>query len=156
MVARQPVDPEILIEEREKTMDEVVLQEKQGDITILWLNWPDLLNAINAALLASLVAHIRDNRNSRALVLQGMGRAFCAGEDLKETLTSHPGNTDELRRTLEALQEITRFSQVSLSCDRRSAWFRGRRGAEIALVADLSGESRIDVFVSLRCPLAML
>jgi len=119
-------------------MDEVVLQEKQGDITILSLNRPDSLNAINAALLASLVAHIHDNRNSRTLVLQGMGRAFCAGEDLKETLTPHQGNADELRSALEALQEITRLL-TSLPCPVIAAvhGFAVGAGAEIALLADL-------------------
>ena len=50
------------------------------------LDRPDVSNALNGEMveeLAETVESIRDDRSVRALVLQGRGRHFCAGADLK-------------------------------------------------------------------------
>src|SRR6185295_13296711 len=49
---------------------------------------PNVLNAINDAWLYDLVTALREaqaDSEGRVLVIQGAGRAFCAGADLKET-----------------------------------------------------------------------
>jgi enoyl-CoA hydratase len=67
-------------------MAELELKQDGG---VIWatLNRPNQLNALNP----SLVKHLRDfftelywRRDVRVVVLQGAGRAFCAGLDLKE------------------------------------------------------------------------
>jgi enoyl-CoA hydratase len=53
----------------------------------LTLNRPDRLNAINDAMpseIRAAVEQANDDDNVRVIVVQGAGRAFCAGYDLKE------------------------------------------------------------------------
>ncbi len=67
----------------------VVETETQGQILIVRLNRPDRLNAMNTELRQSMAEIWQDFRQSRELevaILTGTGRAFCAGEDMKETL----------------------------------------------------------------------
>jgi 2-(1,2-epoxy-1,2-dihydrophenyl)acetyl-CoA isomerase len=67
----------------------VVRYEVDGAVATITLDRPEALNALTIAakreLLAALVAARRD-RAVRAVVLTGAGRAFCAGQDLKERL----------------------------------------------------------------------
>jgi enoyl-CoA hydratase/carnithine racemase len=61
--------------------------ERRGAVAVVTLDRPDRLNAISGALLADLHAALDEaNRDDtvRAIVLTGAGRAFCAGDDLKE------------------------------------------------------------------------
>lgn len=65
-----------------------VLYEKQGELAIITFNRPERLNAINVHLLRDLMAALEEagaDKNVRVVILTGAGRAFCAGEDLKET-----------------------------------------------------------------------
>ncbi|MFI5261555.1 MAG: enoyl-CoA hydratase-related protein [Candidatus Limnocylindrales bacterium] len=55
---------------------------------VLTLDRPDALNALDAPLKAGLLAALRQaarDATVRAIVLTGAGRAFCAGQDLRET-----------------------------------------------------------------------
>lgn len=64
-----------------------------GSLRIITLNRPDALNAVNDALhtgLAQLWPRLGEDRDARAAVLTGSGRAFSAGGDF--------GYLDELRR----------------------------------------------------------
>ena len=65
-----------------------VLYDNHDSLAVVTLNRPRRLNAINGALLRELLASLdRAGRHDAvvAVVLTGAGRAFCAGEDLKET-----------------------------------------------------------------------
>jgi enoyl-CoA hydratase/carnithine racemase len=61
---------------------ESLVVEKQGTVTHLRLNRPESLNTLTPELIARLDAEIRrlrDDETTRAVVLIGAGRAFCAG-----------------------------------------------------------------------------
>lgn len=64
----------------------VLLHQQDGGVSILTLNRPDALNALNAelrhALLAALNAARKDD-DTRAVIITGAGRGFCAGADLR-------------------------------------------------------------------------
>jgi enoyl-CoA hydratase/carnithine racemase len=65
---------------------ETIHIEVDGPLGRLTLNRPERLNAINTAMLRELVdaAHLFDDqREVRAVIISGNGRAFCAGADLK-------------------------------------------------------------------------
>jgi len=62
-----------------------VLVKQEGDIAILILNQPEILNAVSPAMLGSAMAaldHIEGNPQFRALVLTGAGKGFCAGANI--------------------------------------------------------------------------
>ena len=74
-------------------MSELVLSEKHGNVRVLTLNRPDVLNALNSAIVEALAARVEEVRNDpsvRALVLTGSGRAFAAGADIGEMRKMSP------------------------------------------------------------------
>jgi len=118
--------------------DTVVRHELEGGVVALRLNRPEALNALNVELLETLVERLRGCRGDRAVVLEAEGRAFCVGEDLKETLAPRGGGADELRGSFDLLQEITR-TMTGLPCPVVAVveGYAVGGGAELALAADL-------------------
>lgn len=72
-------------------MPDFILSEIRGQVGILTLNRPEILNAWNAPMRLQLVAALdamEANDQVRAIILTGAGkRAFGAGQDLNETKT---------------------------------------------------------------------
>ena len=89
--------------------ESAVLFDRHENIGIVTLNIPKRLNAINLNLsteLISILRELRADKSVRCVILTGAGKAFCAGEDLKDTSA---GKTFEVwEREVEALQEIQR------------------------------------------------
>ena len=78
----------------------LLLREQDGGVAILTLNRPEALNALNSALrheLLSAVNAARKDQSTRAVVITGAGRGFCAGADLRGGSTER-----EFRRVLNA------------------------------------------------------
>ncbi|HLI11595.1 MAG TPA: enoyl-CoA hydratase/isomerase family protein [Alphaproteobacteria bacterium] len=91
-------------------MSEAVLREARDGVCTITLNRPDRLNAINPDLLAGLVAALRAanaDDSVRAIVLRGAGRAFCAGDDLKE-FDAQARSPAMTRAYVEQIQSVTR------------------------------------------------
>ena len=69
---------------------ETVLVEKRGAVTLVTLNRPQALNALNSVVLKELIdvfaAYDADD-SQRCLVLTGSEKAFAAGADIKEMQT---------------------------------------------------------------------
>ncbi|HVM30415.1 MAG TPA: enoyl-CoA hydratase-related protein [Candidatus Limnocylindrales bacterium] len=68
-------------------MSGTVLRESREGVLTLTLNRPDALNSFTIEMKEALVAALKDAaraRDVRAIVLTGAGRAFSAGQDLKE------------------------------------------------------------------------
>lgn len=60
--------------------------EAQGPVLRIWLNRPELRNAMSSQMVREILATfaaIREDRNVRVVVLRGAGGTFCAGADLK-------------------------------------------------------------------------
>ena len=88
---------------------EAVLYSKNQNVAIITLNRPERLNAINKDLLKGLIEKLEMARQDKAVVsviLTGAGRAFCAGEDLKET-SAGKSFADWIEET-EGLQDVQR------------------------------------------------
>jgi enoyl-CoA hydratase/carnithine racemase len=67
--------------------DELLLREDKGAITTLTMNSPGNLNALSDAMIAALTGTfqaLQTSQTSRVVILRGVGKAFCAGHDLKE------------------------------------------------------------------------
>jgi 2-(1,2-epoxy-1,2-dihydrophenyl)acetyl-CoA isomerase len=63
----------------------ILVEDVAPAVSVVWLNRPAQLNALSSTLMAELTDALGTvGRDSRAVVLSGRGRAFCAGGDLKE------------------------------------------------------------------------
>ena len=91
-------------------MTDVVLSRVERGVRTISLNRPDRLNAINAELLAAFKAALAEgnaDQETKVMILRGEGRAFCAGDDLKE-FDEQVGSEEETRAYIELIQDITR------------------------------------------------
>jgi enoyl-CoA hydratase len=89
--------------------EEAVLYSKNQNVAIITLNRPERLNAINKDLLKGLIEKLemaRQDKTVVSVILTGAGRAFCAGEDLKET-SAGKSFADWIEET-EGLQDVQR------------------------------------------------
>ena len=69
----------------------LVLHEEENGIATLTLNRPNQFNALSEAMLAALqekLDAISENEAVRIVILQGAGKVFCAGHDLKEMISN--------------------------------------------------------------------
>ena len=67
---------------------DTLLVERDGGVTTITLNRPDSLNALNIAMSDDFVhamQQARQDDGTRAVVLTGSGRAFCAGGDVRSS-----------------------------------------------------------------------
>ena len=72
---------------------QVVETERHGQVLVVRMNRPERLNALNTELRTSLAETWTAFRHDNALevaIFTGAGRAFCAGEDMKESLRTAP------------------------------------------------------------------
>jgi enoyl-CoA hydratase/carnithine racemase len=92
-------------------MTGTVLTEDAGDgVRVVTLNRPRRLNAITPELLEDLIAALQAaDRDAaiRAVVLTGAGRAFCAGDDLKE-FGAQSKDAATTHAYIERIQDVTR------------------------------------------------
>jgi enoyl-CoA hydratase/carnithine racemase len=82
----------------------------QGPASIVTLNRPERLNAIGTELLTDLhhaLVSAQSDPATRVIVLTGAGRAFCAGDDLKE-FGQQSADGLAVVDTCERIQQITR------------------------------------------------
>jgi len=85
--------------------------EREGALTVITLDRPDVLNAFDETLTSALSAAVADTGSDasvRAVVITGAGRGFSAGQDLRDRAMQidagaelHLG--DELRRRYHPL-----------------------------------------------------
>ncbi len=116
-----------------------VLYRREENIGIITLNRPDRLNAINTELLHDLIAQLeqaRDDPQAVAVILTGAGRAFCAGEDLKEASAGKSFETwlQEADRLQEVQRVIMRLGKPLIAAVRGYAL---GGGCEFALSCDI-------------------
>lgn len=94
----------------------LVLRETVGHVTRLTLNRPQAYNALSLELMQTLITEldaIAADTTVHVVILNGAGRGFCAGHDLREMTT---GNDSELQqRTFQTcsqlMQKITALPQ---------------------------------------------
>jgi enoyl-CoA hydratase/carnithine racemase len=92
-----------------------VLYEARDGIAFLTLNRPERLNAISMALVTHLCAALERAlaaEDVALVVLRANGRAFCAGDDLKELATLEPTEA-QAREFVGLLQRVTRLMMLS-------------------------------------------
>ena len=86
-----------------------LLTERDGPVFHVRLNRPDVRNAFDEEVIASLTAAAREagsNREIRAMVLSGAGKVFCAGADLAWMTKAIAYTREENRRDAEDLARM--------------------------------------------------
>jgi enoyl-CoA hydratase/carnithine racemase len=113
---------------------------KEGAVDWVTLNRPDSLNALNRQMVDDLLDYTQSlywDKSVRVVVLQGAGRAFCAGLDLKERDNSPRSPTNGLtsqRRISEIVMRMRRCPQPFISLVQGAAC---GGGFALALASDI-------------------
>lgn len=84
--------------------------EKAGAVSTVVLDRPERLNAISGDLLDDLhraLVEVNTDEACKVIVFRGEGRAFCAGDDLKE-FGKQTESAASIRSHVERIQQITR------------------------------------------------
>jgi enoyl-CoA hydratase/carnithine racemase len=89
--------------------EDVLERRDEGDVVHLTMNRPERLNALSSELVRRLGEELsRIDDGTRAVVLRGNGRAFSAGHDLKDAAQEGERSDEELRESVERMQDVTR------------------------------------------------
>ena len=116
---------------------ETLTYDLTGDLAVITLNRPDVMNALNTKMRAELLHAVKEAPGrARALMLRGAGRAFCSGQDLGDR--ANAANVD-LERTLRdeyepLLRAIYDCPVPTMSAVNGAA---AGAGANLALAADV-------------------
>jgi enoyl-CoA hydratase/carnithine racemase len=126
-------------------MSEKVLRvEEEDGVLLLVLNRPEVMNALNFALLESLqneIASARFRSGLRVVIVTGAGeKAFCSGADLKERVGLPP---DEVRRFVFTIRSLfSAIEQLNKPVIAGVNGFALAGGTELALACDIRIASR--------------
>lgn len=118
---------------------EVVEREWKDGVLYLWINRPEVLNAINPQVLQSLLDGFltaRDDANVRAVVISGRGRGFCSGQELNPELLKGSVQVREMvlemyNPLIEAMKNLQKPILASVNGVAAGA------GLSLAMAADL-------------------
>ena len=84
---------------------ETIKVEKENGISFVIFNRPEKRNAMNPQMhydMDAVLPELEADSETKVVVLTGAGKAFCAGQDLKEYFRGLDGNPVERRRVSEA------------------------------------------------------
>ncbi|NAS31538.1 2-(1,2-epoxy-1,2-dihydrophenyl)acetyl-CoA isomerase [Flavobacteriaceae bacterium R38] len=122
----------------------------ENNTAFVSLNRPEVFNSFNREMALSLQAQLdacEKNDEVRAIVLTGNGKAFCAGQDLKEVTNpdEHPG----FRRILEEHYNpiIERIRNIEKPIIAAVNGVAAGAGANIALACDIVVASEMASFI---------
>ncbi len=141
--------------------------EQKGQIAILTLNRPEIMNALNFPLLKELNHFITEanfDKGVRVIIITGAGeKAFCAGADLKERRTMSPDEVKRyiftIRTTFTAVEYLPKpviaavngvalggGTELALACDMRIASKNATMGlteTSLAIIPGAGGTQRL-------------
>jgi len=120
-------------------MTEALLIDRADSVVTLTLNRPDSMNSLDTDLKVALrdsLAELETDRSCRAIVLAGVGRAFCVGQDLREhaRLLAESTDMDTVRAHYNPIaQRLASMPKPVIAAVRGMA---AGAGASLALLAD--------------------
>lgn len=121
-------------------MNNSILIKIENQVAYITLNRPDVFNSFNremALLLQSILEDCEYNNEVRSIVITGNGKAFCAGQDLKEVTSPelNPGFKKILEEHYNPI--ITRIRAINKPVIAAVNGVAAGAGANIALSCDL-------------------
>jgi len=126
---------------------EPVLTQRHGAVLEIVLNRPDRLNALDRGLLEALSEELEraEDETVRAVVLRGEGRAFSAGQDLREAAGGTLDYQEHLERYNRVVLQLRRLPKPVVAAIEGVA---AGAGMALTLAADLRVAGRDAVFVT--------
>ncbi|MBS3739125.1 enoyl-CoA hydratase-related protein [Mesohalobacter halotolerans] len=117
-----------------------IIKSQNQNITYLYLNRPEKFNSFNREMALSLQKHLDDcirDKNTRAIVLIGKGKAFCAGQDLQEV--TNPDENPGFKKILEEHYNpiVTRIRNIEIPVIAAVNGVAAGAGANLALCCDI-------------------
>jgi enoyl-CoA hydratase/carnithine racemase len=123
---------------------QLILEDRQGQVAVLTLNRPAVMNSFNFQMLRSLkerVEALHFDSEIRVVIVTGAGeKAFCAGADLKERATYSERQVREFIFTIRNLFTFIEFMNKPVIAAVNGVALGG--GTELALACDLRIASR--------------
>ena len=121
-------------------MNNSILIKIENQVAYITLNRPDVFNSFNREMALSLQSILDDcehNNDVRSIVITGNGKAFCAGQDLKEVTSPelNPGFKKILEEHYNPI--ITRIRAINKPIIAAVNGVAAGAGANIALSCDL-------------------
>lgn len=126
-------------------MSSFILSSQEGNVAVIRLNRPDKFNSFNREMALALQAALdqaESDKNTRAILLTGEGKAFCAGQDLSEAIdSSGPGISRIVSEHYNPI--ILRLRRIEKPVVCAVNGVAAGAGANIALACDvvIAGES---------------
>ena len=129
---------------------ESIRSRKENSIGFITLNRPEVFNSFNremALLLQSVLDDFARDNTIRSIVITGAGKAFCAGQDLKEVTT--PDINPGFRKILDEHYNpiITRLRSINKPILAAVNGVAAGAGANIALACDIVVASESASFI---------
>ena len=122
-------------------MSDILKIETENHVSVLTLNRPEAMNALDYPLYMALEDAIRQSE-ARCIVITGAGeRAFCSGDDVKQILSKGAPSTPEMAERAKATGGLTPCADALLHTDipviAAVNGFALGWGAELAIMADI-------------------
>lgn len=129
-----------------------VLRERRGAVLLLTLNRPEKLNAFNEMMhkgLATGLGIAETDKTVRAVVLTGVGRGFCAGQDLSDRTWGETAPPPDLGDTIERLYNplVRRIRALPVPVVVAINGVAAGAGLNIALACDIVLAARSAMFI---------
>jgi 2-(1,2-epoxy-1,2-dihydrophenyl)acetyl-CoA isomerase len=117
----------------------MIKTETKSTYAIIHLNRPDVLNSFNREMALALQAKLdeyENDKNIRAILITGEGRAFCAGQDLAEAIAEDAPSIDKIvREHYNPIVKKIRNIEKPIVCAVNGV--AAGAGANIALACDI-------------------
>jgi 2-(1,2-epoxy-1,2-dihydrophenyl)acetyl-CoA isomerase len=121
----------------------------ENQVAKISLNRPDVLNSFNYHMADEVIMafmHCKENKNIRAIILTGEGRAFCAGQDLEEATGLNAPSIDKIiEHTYNPILEAIRSIEKPVICAVNGV--AAGAGANIAIACDITIASESSKFI---------
>lgn len=131
-------------------MDQPIIFEKIGTIGKISLNRPDKYNSFTRELALSFQMALKDCRDDdeiRAIYITGVGKAFCAGQDLGEVTRAEdaPSLSTIISEHLNPIVKLIRSIEKPIVCAVNGV--AAGAGANLALACDITVASEKASFI---------
>lgn len=122
------------------------------------LNRPEVLNSFNKQMAIELqqaLTFCKDEKNIRAILLSGEGRAFCAGQDLAEVVADDGPELESIvRNHYNPIVELIRSIEKPVICAVNGV--AAGAGANIALACDMTFAAKSATFIQVFSKIGLI